>query len=171
MQILSPRNMLSIGFLGLGVFALSAQSSIAKVVSETELSKYCAGEASAKLGVRPNYLIMLPVEKTHGKFHVYGQTDDAQPKLFECTFDGRRNYLGVEVKANHDHGNHAANGAPKAAINKCLQMLGAAATVEKVSALSPGFSEIIIKEKGSTRRVACTVPDDGSEIEDWVEMN
>jgi hypothetical protein len=34
----------------------------------------------------------------------------------------------------------------------------------------PGLHEIIIKEKATDRRVACTVPGDGSEIEDWVEM-
>ena len=50
-------------------------------------------------------------------------------------------------------------------------MVGVPATVEKVSALKPPFYEIIIKEKSGPRRVACTVPSDGSVIEDWVEMN
>lgn len=155
------------------LFALGALSSLAhaKIVAESELAQYCAEEAARKLGVDRASLMLLPVEKSHGIFHVYGQTDEGNPTLFECKFDGRRTFMGMSVKGGHDHQNHAAGGAPKAAINKCLQMVGVPAVVEKVSALKAGFHEIVIKERATHRRVACTVPDDGSLIEDWVEMN
>lgn len=147
------------------------QAAAAKIVAQPQFAQFCAGEASAEIGTRPTNLILLPVEKTHGKFHVYGQTDSATPTLFECTFDAKGKYLGIDVKADHDHGSHAAGGAPKAAVSKCLQTVGVAVEVKQVSPLRPGHFEIIIQEKRSPRKVACTVPSDGSEIEDWIEMN
>ena len=166
-------HLLIVAFAGFAAASalMTASPANAKIVAEPGLAKYCVGGASAKLGVRPASLMTLPVEKTHGTYTVYGQTDEANPTLFECSFDGKRKFIGITVQDDHDHGSHASNGAPKAAINKCLQMVGVPATVETVSALSPPFYEIIIKEKASPRRVACTVPDDGSEIEDWVELN
>lgn len=158
---------------GLAVAALAAlpQTAAARIVSENQLAQFCAGEAAGKIGTRPTNLILLPVEKTHGKFLVYGQTDEASPTLFECVFDGKRSFLRVDVKRDHDHGSHAAGGAPKAAVNKCLQMVGVPAKVEMISPLRPGHYEVIIQEKATPRKVACTVPEDGSVIEDWVEMN
>ena len=149
---------------------LLAQESAAKIVDEGKLAQYCREEAIVRIK-NAGELIILPVEKNHGKFHVYGQTDQGSPVLFECTFDANRTFLGIKVTGDHDHGDHAAKGAPKAAINKCLQILGVSAKIEQVSPLRPPFYEIIMKEKASPRRVACTVPADGSEIEDWVEMN
>lgn len=149
---------------------LLAQESAAKIVDEGKLAQYCREEAIVRIK-NAGELIILPVEKNHGKFHVYGQTDQGSPVLFECTFDANRTFLGIKVTGDHDHGDHAAKGAPKAAINKCLQILGVPAKIEQVSPLRPPFYEIIMKEKASPRRVACTVPADGSEIEDWVEMN
>lgn len=121
---------------------MSAVVMNAKIVAEREISGFCAQGAAVKLGVDRASLMLLPVERTRGIFH-----------------------------GGHDHQNHLAAGAPKAAINKCLQMVGVPSVVEKVSPLKPGFYEIIIQEKASRRRIACTVPGDGSEIEDWVEMN
>jgi hypothetical protein len=149
---------------------LLAQESAAKIVDEGKLAQYCREEAIVRIK-NAGELIILPVEKNHGKFHVYGQTDQGSPVLFECTFDANRTFLGIKVTGDHDHGDHAAKGAPKAAINKCLQILGVPAKIEQVNPLRPPFYEIIMKEKASPRRVACTVPADGSEIEDWVEMN
>jgi len=79
--------------------------------------------------------------------------------------------LGVSVVDGHDHGSRAAKGTPKAAVNKCLQMVAVPAKVQATNPLRPGHWEIVIKEKASKRTVYCTVPADGGEIEDWVEMN
>jgi hypothetical protein len=49
-------------------------------------------------------------------------------------------------------------------------MVGVPAKVETVSPLRPGFTEIILRENASGRRIACTATDKGS-IEDWVELN
>ncbi len=150
---------------------LMASPAAAKIVAEGKLAQYCGEEAAVKLNTSVGDLILLPVEKSHGKFYVYGQTDEPSPILFNCTFDGKKKFLGIDVQGDHDHGDHADQGAPKTAINKCLQILGAPAKVEKVSDFGNGYYEIIMKEKTGARRVACTVPADGSEISDWVEMN
>ncbi|AZL58734.1 hypothetical protein EI545_07710 [Tabrizicola piscis] len=149
-------------------FALPAS---AKIVAEPKLAQYCGEEAASRLGVAAASLLLLPVEKTHGTFYVYGQTDETSPTLFSCTFDGKRSFLGIEIEGDHDHGTHADAGAPKAAMNKCLQIFGLPAKVETVSDFGNGFYEIILQSKANARKVACTVPADGSVIEDWVEMN
>ncbi len=147
------------------------QAAAAKIVSEPKLAQSCAEDAGARLDIPVNELILLPVEKTHGKLHVYGQTDGPTPTLFECVFDGDRKFLRIDIKEGHSQASPADGGAPKAAINKCLQMVGVPARVEQISPLRPGYYEIIIQEKDRPRKVACTVPEDGSVIEDWVEMN
>jgi hypothetical protein len=46
----------------------------AKVVAEPEMAAFCIGEAAAKLGTRPRNILTLPVEKSGGKYIVYGQS-------------------------------------------------------------------------------------------------
>lgn len=52
----------------------------------------------------------------------------------------------------------------------CKEMVGLPSKVEVVSPLRPGFTEIILRENASGRRIACTATDQGS-IEDWVQLN
>lgn len=156
--------------LSVAVAAFAVPAS-AKIVAEPKLAQTCGDEAASRLGVAAASLLILPVEKTHGQFYVYGQTDESQPTLFTCTFDGKRRFLGIDIEGDHDHGTHADGGAPKAAMNKCLQIFGLPAKVETVSDFGNGFYEIILQSKANSRKVACTVPADGSVIEDWVEMN
>ncbi len=64
----------------------------------------------------------------------------------------------------------AADAGPtEAAKGACLFKIGADADIVQVSPLKPGYWEIIMKEKASSRKVACTVDAEGN-IEDWVEM-
>ena len=74
-------------------FALESE---AKIVDEGKLAQYCREEAIVRIK-NAGELIILPVEKNHGKFHVYGQTDQGSPVLFECTFDANRKFLGIKV--------------------------------------------------------------------------
>lgn len=149
---------------------LAAPAARAEIVAQPQLAQFCVGQASENLGTQPANLMTLPVEKVHGVFTVYGQTDSPTPTLFNCTFDAGGRFMGLQVSEQHDHGTQAG-GPHRAGISKCLQMVGVPATVEQVSELRPGFAEVIIKEQAAPRRVACTVRDDGSQIEDWVEMN
>jgi hypothetical protein len=145
----------------------------AKVVAEPEMAAFCTGEAAAKLGTRPRNILTLPVEKTGGKYIVYGQSpaDGADVTTFECTFGSDRKYKGIKITGRPAGGGAAdSGGAPALAMAACKGMVGVPAKVETVSPLRPGFTEIILRENARGRRIACTATDDGS-IEDWVELN
>jgi hypothetical protein len=151
----------------------AAAAAQAKIVAEPEMAAFCAGEAAAKLGTRPRNILTLPVEKSGGKYIVYGQSpaDGADVTTFECTFGSDRKYSGIKITGRPAGGEPADNGgAPPAAMAACKGMVGVPANVEVVSPLRPGFTEIILRENASGRRIACTATDDGS-IEDWVELN
>jgi hypothetical protein len=145
---------------------------LAKVVSEPAMASHCAEAAATELGVMMNDVLTLPVERTSGKYHVYGQypVSGQNVTLFECQYGGKKHFLSINVQGHHGHAGPAAGSAPRAAQRACSDMMGAPVNIEQVSPLRPGFHEIIMKETNSARRVACTVSDKGS-IEDWVEMN
>lgn len=163
------RTLLAISASALMSAALPAT---AKIVAEPAMASHCAEAAATELGVMMNDVLTLPVERSGGKYHVYGQypASGSDVTLFECQYDSKRSYLGLSMKGHHGHQTEAAGSAPRTAQRACTDMMGVPVKVEKVSKLRPGFHEIIMKETNSARRVACTVSDKGS-IEDWVEMN
>ena len=94
---------------------------------------------------------------------------------FTCDFDRRG-----QVQDGHysyvDGGGDGRSSTPTAAAGPsevakgaCLYKIGVDADIVQVSALKPGYSEIIMKAKSGHKKVACTVSDDG-QISDWVEM-
>ncbi|MBL9057577.1 MAG: hypothetical protein JNJ84_15025 [Rhodobacteraceae bacterium] len=154
------------------VFSTIAFPASAKVVSEPAMASHCAEAAATELGVMMNDVLTLPVERTGGKYHVYGQypASGQNVTLFECQYGSNKHFLSISVQGHHGHHTAAAGSAPRTAQRACTDMVGVPVNIEKVSQLRPGFHEIIMKETGSGRRVACTVSDSGS-IEDWIEMN
>lgn len=154
------------------LFFAAAMPASAKIVSEAAMVSHCAEAAATQLGVMMNDVLTLPAERTSGKFHVYGQypASGQDLTLFECQYDGKRNFLGLSLKGHHGHHTEAAGSVPRAAQRACTDMMGASVNIEKVSPLRPGYYEIIMKEVNGKRRVACTVSDSGA-LEDWVEMN
>lgn len=151
----------------------AAAAAQAKVVAEPDMAAFCIGEAAAKLGTRPRNILTLPVEKSGGKYIVYGQSpaEGADVTTFECKFGSDRKYRGIKITSSPAGGSSTDNGgAPPAAMEQCRDMVGVPAKVETVSPLRPGFTEIILREKASGRRIACTASDSG-EITDWVELN
>jgi hypothetical protein len=148
-------------------------AALANIVAEPKMAAFCAGEAAAKLGTRPRNISTLPVEKSGGKWIVYGQSpaDGSDVTTFECTFGADRKYKGIKVTGRPSSVDSADNsGAPPAAMSACKGMVGVPAKVEAVSPLRPGYTEIILREDASGHRISCTATDDGS-IEDWVELN
>lgn len=143
----------------------------ARIVSEAALVSHCAEAAATELGVMMDDVLTLPAEKSGGKFHVYGQypASGTNVTTFECVYDGNRNFRTLSVKAAKPQGGAAAGVAPAKAQNACTSMMGSAVNIEMVSPLRPGSYEIIMKDTGGPRRVACTVTDNGT-INDWVEM-
>ena len=94
---------------------------------------------------------------------------------FTCDFDRRG-----QVKDGHysyaDGGGDdrsststGATGPSEVAKGACLYKIGVDAYTDQVSALKPGYWEIIMKAKSGHRKVACTVSDDGK-ISDWGEV-
>ena len=154
------------------LLASSAMPVTAKVVDKPKLASHCAEEAADELDVDEDDLLILPVEKNKGIFHVYGQYPDhgSNPTLFECTFDEDRRFRRIEVTGHHGHHGEAAGKAPRRAQRACLDMIGGDAEIEQFSDLRRGYHEIIMDEGQHGRRVACTVSDDGT-IEDWVELD
>jgi hypothetical protein len=151
----------------------TAVTADAKIVAEPEMAAFCKGEAAAKLGTRPRNIMTLPVEKSGGKYIVYGQSpaEGSDVTTFECKFGSDRKYQGIKITSRPAGGGAAdTGGAPPAAMARCRDMVGVPAKVETVSPLRPGFTEIILRENASGRRIACTVSDAG-EITDWVELN
>jgi hypothetical protein len=150
-----------------------AATAEAKVVAEPEMAAFCTGEAAAKLGTRPRNILTLPVEKSGGKYTVFGQSpaEGADVTTFECMFGADRKYKGIKITGRPSGGGASdSGGAPPEAMTACKGMVGVPAKVEVVSPLRPGFTEIILRENASGRRIACTATDQGS-IEDWVELN
>jgi hypothetical protein len=94
---------------------------------------------------------------------------------FTCDFDrrgqirdGHYSYAdgGGDDRSSTSTG---ATGPSEVAKGACLYKIGVDADIDQVSALNPGYWEIIMKAKSGHRKVACTVSDEG-EIKDWVEM-
>lgn len=94
---------------------------------------------------------------------------------FTCDFDrrgrvqdGHYSYAdgGGDDRSSTSTG---ATGPSEVAKGACLYKIGVDAYTDQVSALKPGYWEIIMKAKSGHRKVACTVSDDGK-ISDWVEM-
>jgi hypothetical protein len=153
------------------LFAAAPPAS-AEIVAEPVMASHCAEAAATELGVMMNDVLTLPVERTSGTFHVYGQypVSGQDVTLFECQYDNDRNFLSISVAGHHGHQGEVAGAAPRAAQRACTDMMGGTVQIEQVSALRSGFYEIIMSATDRARRVACTVSDGGS-IEDWVEMN
>ena len=170
------------GMIGIRVAAFALLLSVgatmpahARVVGDGELQNYCAEEAMVRLNVGRDQINMLPAEVVKGKYFVNGEamTDNEGLVSFECRFG--KNRVLQSFKSNGVGERPAAQpaapaGIPKAALDKCMYTFGAPAKVKMVSPLKPGYYEIIIRAKDGSRQVACTVFQDGQQIEDWVEM-
>jgi len=134
------------------------------------MRKYCLGEASAKLDVRPNYLSADEVERQGNQYVVRGEENDSNT-TFECSFDKHGVFQHVDVnKHGGSHGSNEGGGIPHAAQRRCTDNFGNSPNVTSVSALRPGYWEVIMQDRNGPRSVACTVTSSG-EIEDWVELN
>ena len=152
----------------------SGGSSSGDSVPEAQMQRYCQGEASAELDVRPNYISTFPVERSGNHYVVYGQSppSGSNVTIFECKFNRHGVFRGVEVTrwANQGGNNSSSNELPSQARKKCLDSFGGSAKVTQVSALRPGYWEVIMQNNAGSRMAACTVSSDGH-IQDWAEMN
>jgi hypothetical protein len=145
-------------------------SSSGNSIPEGQMRKYCQGEASGKLGVRPNYIITEDVERHGDKYVVRGEESDSN-RTFKCTFNRDGEFVGVDVNSHGGgHGSNNSGDIPRSAKNRCTDMFGNSPEVTSVSALRPGYWEVIMLDRNGPRSAACTITS-GGEIEDWVELN
>jgi len=157
-----------------GSHSNSSSNSSANSVPEGQMSRYCMGEASAELNENPRYIATQPAVRSGNRYVVIGQTPESGSNVttFECTFDHNGVFRGVEVTGRPHHGGNSGSNdeIPYAAKNKCQEMMGGSVNFGTISALRPGYWEVIMNQSNGSRSVACTVTSNG-EIEDWVELN
>ncbi len=117
------RTLLAISATALLSAALPAT---ANIVAEPAMASHCAEAAATELGVMMNDVLTLPVERSGGKYHVYGQypASGSDVTLFECQYDSKRSYLGLNMKGHHGHHTEAASSAPRTAQRACTDMMG-----------------------------------------------
>lgn len=99
------------------------------------------------------------------RFNVYQMRATAR-RNETCSYS-----ISFEVTGEGTSAAPAASGAApsEAAKGACLYKMGVDATVVQVSALRPGYWELIMRAKADGKRVACTVSD-GGEIAEWTPM-
>ena len=74
----------------------SGSGGAAGAVAEGDMSRYCAGEASAKFKVNPRDITTQNVSKTKGMYEVWGQYG-ANAQVFICSFNAERQFLSVDL--------------------------------------------------------------------------
>ncbi|MGA9575249.1 MAG: hypothetical protein WBS20_15020 [Lysobacterales bacterium] len=152
----------------------SNSNTSADSVPEGQMQKYCMGEASAELNTRPTNISTQSVERRGNKYVVHGQSPQSgsNATTFECTFNQHGVFKGVGITSRANAVGHSSNdnGIPHAAKQKCKDMMGGPVKFGTISALRPGYWEVIMNDANGPRSVACTVTS-SAEIKDWVELN
>ena len=67
----------------------------AGAVAVADMSRYCAGEASAKFGVSPRDIKTENAKQTQGMYEVWGQYG-ANAQVFICSFNAEKQFLSVD---------------------------------------------------------------------------
>lgn len=79
-----------------GSSSSSGGGGAAGAVAVADMSRYCAGEASAKFKVNPRDITTQNVSKTKGMYEVWGQYG-ANAQVFICSFNAERQFLSVDL--------------------------------------------------------------------------
>lgn len=79
-----------------GGSASHSTGAAAGAVAVADMSRFCAGEASAKFGVKPRDITTQNVSQTKGMYEVWGQYG-ANAQVFICAFNAERQFLSVDL--------------------------------------------------------------------------
>ena len=72
--------------------------SAAGAVAVADMSRYCAGEASAKFKVSPRDIKTENAKQTKGIYEIWGQYPaQPSPQVFICSFNAERQFLSVDL--------------------------------------------------------------------------
>jgi len=74
----------------------AASGGAAGAVAMADMSRYCAGEASAKFGVSPRDITTQNVSQTKGMYEVWGKYG-ANAQVLICSFNAERQFLSVDL--------------------------------------------------------------------------
>ena len=79
-----------------GSSSSSGGGGAAGAVAVADMSRYCAGEASAKFKVSPRDIKTENAKQTQGMYEVWGQYG-ANAQVFICSFNAERQFLSVDL--------------------------------------------------------------------------
>ena len=68
----------------------------AGAIAVADMSRYCAGEASAKFKVSPRDITTQNAKQTQGMYEVWGQYG-TNAQVFICSFNAERQFLSVDL--------------------------------------------------------------------------
>ncbi len=68
----------------------------AGAIAVSDMSRYCAGEASAKFKVSPRDITTQNAKQTQGMYEVWGQYG-TNAQVFICSFNAERQFLSVDL--------------------------------------------------------------------------
>ncbi|MFO1407773.1 MAG: YsaB family lipoprotein [Steroidobacteraceae bacterium] len=68
----------------------------AGAIAVSDMARYCAGEASAKFGVKPRDITTQNARQTQGMWEVWGQYG-ANAQVFICSFNAEKQFLSVDL--------------------------------------------------------------------------
>jgi len=74
----------------------AASGGAAGAVAMADMSRYCAGEASAKFGVSPRDITTQNVSQTKGMYEVWGKYG-ANAQVLICSFNAEQQFLSVDL--------------------------------------------------------------------------
>lgn len=165
---------LSLSTLAAGTLVTTASAVAQSAVPVGQMSRYCAGEASAALSVNPQYISTEGATRSGGQYVVRGRASRGRDSsTFECIFSGNGFFDRVVVTGGTagNSNQSAQQDIPNQARSACLRRFGGGSSsrVSKVSALRPGYWEVMMDNNASGRSVACTVNASG-DINQWVEL-
>jgi len=81
-----------------GSSSSSGGGGAAGAIAVADMSRYCAGEASAKFKVSPRDITTQNAKQTQGMYEVWGQYPaQPSPQVFICSFNAERQFLSVDL--------------------------------------------------------------------------
>jgi hypothetical protein len=81
-----------------GSSSSSSGGSAAGAIAVADMSRYCAGEASAKFKVSPRDITTQNAKQTQGMYEVWGQYPaQPSPQVFICSFNAEKQFLSVDL--------------------------------------------------------------------------
>lgn len=92
---------------------LSGAAQASAAVKESDMQRYCQGEAAAAFQLSPRDILTLPVERDNKGYLVYGQSpaEGSNALFFKCRFDEQRKFVKVKKESDSRRGTAGGSGS------------------------------------------------------------